>query len=62
MVAWAKAKGFSVISTTPNRRLVAVEASVDKINRAFQVRISNYQHPSEPRIFYSRIVSRIRSD
>jgi xanthomonalisin len=53
VVAWAKSKDLKVIASTPNRRLVAVESSVDKINRAFQVRISNYRHPSEARIFYS---------
>jgi subtilase family serine protease len=50
---WAKSKGLKIIMTTPNRRLVAVEASVDKINRAFQVRISNYRHPRQARSFYS---------
>jgi len=53
VVAWAKSKGLSVTLTTPNRRLVAVEATVEKINRAFQVRISHYRHPSEGRVFYS---------
>jgi xanthomonalisin len=53
VVAWAKSKGLAVTVTTPNRRLVAVEGPVEKINRAFQVRISNYRHPSEGRIFYS---------
>ena len=53
VVVWAKSRGLKVITTTPNRRLVAIEASVDKIDRAFQVRVSNYRHPSEGRIFYS---------
>jgi len=53
VVAWAKSQGLTVTTTTPNRRLVAVESSVDKMNRAFQVRVSNYQHPTERRIFYS---------
>ncbi len=53
VVAWAKSKGLTVTLTTPNRRLVAIEAPVEKIDRAFQVRISNYQHPSEGRVFYS---------
>ncbi len=38
MVAWAKSKGLTVTATTPNRRLVAVEGSVDAVNRAFKVR------------------------
>jgi subtilase family serine protease len=53
VVAWAKSKGLAVTSTTPNRRLVAVEGSVDVVNRAFQVKVNNYRHPTEGRIFYS---------
>jgi subtilase family serine protease len=33
VVAWAKAYGLTVTATTPNRRLVAVEGSVDFIHR-----------------------------
>jgi subtilase family serine protease len=53
VVAWAKAKGLTVTATTPNRRLVAVEGSVDTVNRAFQVKVTNYRHPTEGRTFYS---------
>src|SRR5690242_8808938 len=53
VVTWARSKGLNVTTTTPNRRLVAVEGSVEKINRAFKVQISNYQHPREGRVFYS---------
>ena len=53
VVSWAKSQGLSVTTTTANRRLVAVEGSVEKINRAFKVQISNYQHPREGRVFYS---------
>jgi subtilase family serine protease len=53
VVKWAKSRGLEVTVKTPNRRLVAVEAPVQTINRAFQVRISNYRHPSENRIFFS---------
>jgi subtilase family serine protease len=53
VVAWAKAKGLTVTATTPNRRLVAVEGSVDTVNRAFQVKVNNYRHPTEGRTFYS---------
>jgi len=53
VVTWAKANGFSVIATTPNRRLLAVECSVNTVNRAFHVSIKNYRHPTEKRIFYS---------
>jgi subtilase family serine protease len=53
VVAWAKAKGLTVTATTPNRRLVPVEGSVDTVNRAFQVKVNNYRHPTEGRTFYS---------
>src|ERR1700732_4998646 len=53
VVAWAKAKGLKVTATTPNRRLVAVEGSVDTGNRAFQIRVNNYRDPIEGRTFYS---------
>jgi len=53
VVAWAKAKGLTVAATTPNRRLVAVEGTVDVVNRAFQVKVNNYRHPTEGRTFYS---------
>src|ERR1700721_1901720 len=53
LVSWAKANGFSVIATAPNRVLLAVECSVNTVNRAFHVSIKNYRHPTEKRIFYS---------
>ena len=53
VVAWAKKKGFSVNATTPNRRLVAVEGSVETINRAFSVSVNNYRHPRQGHSFYS---------
>ena len=53
VVAWAKANGLTVTATTPNRRLVAVEGSVDTVNRALHVRVNNYRHPTEARTFYS---------
>jgi len=53
VIAWAKANGLRVTATTPNRRLVAVEGSVDTVNRAFHVKICNYRHPAEERAFYS---------
>ena len=53
VVAWAKSQGLKVTATTPNRRLVAIEAPVARINRAFQVKVNNYRHPGEDRSFYS---------
>jgi subtilase family serine protease len=53
VIAWAKANGLRVTATTPNRRLVAVEGSVDTVNRAFHVKVCNFRHPTEERTFYS---------
>jgi subtilase family serine protease len=53
VVAWANANGLTVTGTTPNRRLVAVECSVNTVNRAFRVTMKNYRHPTEARTFYS---------
>jgi subtilase family serine protease len=53
VVAWAKTQGLTVTATPSNRRLVAVEGSVDVVNRAFQVKVNNYRHPIEQRAFYS---------
>ena len=53
VIAWATANGLTVTARTSNRRLVAVEGTVDTINRAFNVTISHYKHPSESRTFYS---------
>src|ERR1700722_3904781 len=53
VVSWAKANGFDVTETTPNRRLVGVEGSVDTINRALHVTMTSYVHPTENRQFFS---------
>jgi len=53
VVAWAIANGLNVTARTANRRLVAVEGTVDTINRAFNVNVNYYKHPSESRMFYS---------
>ena len=53
VVNWAKERGFTVVSTPRNRRLVGVEGSVDTINRAFNVTMTQYRHPTEARNFYS---------
>ena len=52
-VRWARANGFELIATQSNRRLVVVAAPVKTINAAFHVVMTNYQHPTEPRLFYS---------
>ena len=53
VVSWAKSNGFNVTETTPNRRLVGVEGSVETINRALHVTMTSYVHPTENRQFFS---------
>jgi len=53
VLAWARANGFHVTGTTPNRRLVSIEGDADIVNRAFNVTMTEYQHPSEDRAFFS---------
>jgi len=53
VVAWAKANGLTVTGTTSNRRLVDVEGPVDTINRAFKVKMGNYNHPTDNRTFFA---------
>lgn len=53
VVAWATANGLTVTARPANRRLVAVEGSVDAVNRAFHVNVNYYKHPTDSRMFYS---------
>ncbi|MBN8885800.1 MAG: hypothetical protein J0I77_08780 [Rudaea sp.] len=53
VAAWAQANGFSITGTTPNRRLISIEGDADTINRALNVTMTEYQHPSEDRTFFS---------
>ncbi len=50
---YAAASGFEIVDTPRNRRLVYVRASVADVNRALHVTMAEFQHPSEPRTFYS---------
>ncbi len=53
VVDFAQANGFSVTGTSANRLLVPINGTVDQIQKAFHVRMNNYQHPTEKRTFYS---------
>jgi subtilase family serine protease len=53
VVAWAVSNGFTLRSSTPNRRLVALEGSINTVNQALRVTMNNYQHPTESRTFFS---------
>lgn len=45
--------GMKVTGAAPNRLVVSVTGSVASIERAFQVRMGVYQHPTEARTFYA---------
>lgn len=53
VVAWAQANGLTVTGTSSNRRLIDIEADTATVNRAFNVSMGEYQHPSEDRSFIS---------
>ena len=42
-----------VTGTYPNRLVLNVTGSVSNIEKVFQVTMNSYQHPTEPRRFYS---------
>ena len=53
VIAFAKASGFQVVTTHPNRLLLDVNAAVGNVEKAFQVRLFEYQHPRQARKFYA---------
>jgi hypothetical protein len=50
---FAEANGFAVTYKSPNRLMLVVRGSVAQIEKAFNVKMRTYQHPTENRIFYS---------
>lgn len=53
LVAFAQANGLTVTGTSPNRMVVEVKASVAAIEKALNVNMGVYQHPTENRTFYA---------
>jgi uncharacterized repeat protein (TIGR03803 family) len=53
LIRYARAHGFTVAGTHPNRMLLDVTAPVSVIEKAFHVRMLEFQHPNEKRVFYS---------
>jgi subtilase family serine protease len=53
VVSFAKANGFTVTKTPPNRLLVDINGTVGQIEKAFHVGMMVYKHPTENRTFYS---------
>ena len=53
VVSFARANGFTVTGAPANRLVVPVRASVDQINKAFHMTMTQYRDPVEDRNFYS---------
>ncbi len=53
VVRFVERNGLTVTGTSPNRMVLNVTGSVANIERAFQVEMGVYQHPTENRTFYS---------
>ena len=53
MTAFAKANGFEIVGTHPNRTLLDVRASVENIEGALHLRMNRYAHPTENRSFFA---------
>lgn len=50
---FAQANGLTVVDTAANHMVLDVEGPVVNIEKAFQVKMGLYQHPTENRTFYS---------
>ncbi|MGA3212254.1 MAG: S53 family peptidase [Terriglobales bacterium] len=52
LVAFAKASGFQIVSGTRGARDLRLAGSVASIEKAFNITMGVYQHPTEDRTFY----------
>ena len=53
VIAWATSSGFTVTARHSNRTLLEVNAPVTNIERALQVTMRTYAHPTEFRTFFA---------
>ena len=53
VIRFARENGMAITGTAPNRMIVEVDSSVANIERAFNVTMNVYQHPTEKRTFYA---------
>jgi hypothetical protein len=53
VINFAKAHGLSILTAHSNRLVLEVRGSVADIERAFQVKMQAYQHPTEAREFFA---------
>ncbi len=51
--SFAKANGFTILSTSRNRMNLRVRGSVETIEKALHVNMGVYQHPTESRTFFA---------
>ncbi len=53
LIAYARAQGFQVSGTHPNRTLLEIEGAAATIENSFHLSLGVYRHPTEPRTFYA---------
>jgi subtilase family serine protease len=53
LITFAQEHGLNVVATSPNRVNLDVTGTVGAINQAFHITMTNYQHPTENRSFFS---------
>ena len=53
VIEFARTNGLAITALHPNRMLVDVRASVGELEKAFQLSLQLYSHPTEPRTFYA---------
>ncbi len=53
LIGFARSNGLTVVGTHSNRRLLDVRGPVATIEKAFNVRMQVYQHPTEARNFFA---------
>jgi subtilase family serine protease len=51
--AFARANGFQILSTSRNRMNLRVRGTVETIERALNLKMNVYQHPTEARTFFA---------
>ena len=53
VVSFARANGFAVTGSPANRLVVPISGTVAQVEKAFNVEMGLYHHPTENRLFYS---------
>src|SRR3984885_11718049 len=53
LVQFLRTKGFTIVGGTRDSMDVAIKGPVSAVESAFNVRMLNYQHPTENRTFYA---------